>query len=99
VNSALATWPSHLQVGLVEFIHREAQLHERYASWLAEIVAGADELLAGFTIIAQRLSDDGHRGFVLAPGLGSEPDWTGLEIAARQFLTSVRATQAGERGK
>jgi SAM-dependent methyltransferase len=54
--------------------------------------------LAGFTIIAQRLSDDGHRGFVLAPGPCIEPDWTSLEIAATQFLTSVRATQAGKRG-
>lgn len=54
--------------------------------------------LTGFSIIAQRLSDDGHRGFVLAPGPRTEPDWVSLEIAATQFLTSVRATQAGERG-
>ena len=53
---------------------------------------------AGFTIIAQRLSDDGHRGFVLAPGPCIEPGWTSLEIAATQFLTSVPATQAGKRG-
>jgi SAM-dependent methyltransferase len=54
--------------------------------------------LTGFTIIAQRLSDDGHRGFVLAPGPYTEPDWNRLEITATQFLTSVRATQAGTRG-
>jgi len=54
--------------------------------------------LTGFTIIAQRLSDDGHREFVLAPGPYTEPDWNRVEIAATQFLTSVRATQAGTRG-
>lgn len=52
--------------------------------------------LTGFTIIAQRLSDDGHRGFVLAPGPCTEPNWNRLEIAAAQFLTNVRATQTGE---
>ncbi|HJT04815.1 MAG TPA: class I SAM-dependent methyltransferase [Pseudonocardiaceae bacterium] len=55
--------------------------------------------LTGFTIIAQRLSDDGHRGFVLAPGSCTEPDWVGLEIAAAQFLASVRSTRAAEGGR
>lgn len=54
--------------------------------------------IAGFTIIAQRLSDDGHRGFVLAPGPCAEPDWISLEIAAAQFLASVRDTRTGGRG-
>jgi SAM-dependent methyltransferase len=52
--------------------------------------------LAGFTIIAQRLSDDGHRGFVLAPGPCTEPDWPSLELAAAQFLSNVGALRAGE---
>ena len=30
---------------------------------------------AGFEIVAERLSDDGHRGFVLAPAEPREPDW------------------------
>lgn len=51
--------------------------------------------LAGFTIVAQRLSDDGHRGFVLAPGACTEPDWIGLEIAAAQLLHRIRDIRAG----
>jgi SAM-dependent methyltransferase len=45
--------------------------------------------LAGFTIIAQRLSDDGHRGFMLTPGPPTEPDWPTLKIAAAEFLSKV----------
>ncbi len=45
--------------------------------------------LTGFTIVAERLSDDGHRGFVLAPGSCAEPDWPALEATAARFLTSV----------
>lgn len=32
--------------------------------------------LAGYTLLAERQSADGHRGFVLAPGAPSEPDWS-----------------------
>lgn len=46
--------------------------------------------LTGFTIVAERLSDDGHRGFVLAPGPCAEPDWAALEASAAQFLARVR---------
>lgn len=42
--------------------------------------------LAGFTIVAERLTDDGHRGFALAPGPSAEPDWPALEITAARFL-------------
>jgi SAM-dependent methyltransferase len=45
--------------------------------------------LAGFTIVAERLSDDGHRGFVLAPGPCAEPDWPALKATAARFLCSV----------
>ncbi|MGH3935721.1 MAG: methyltransferase domain-containing protein [Pseudonocardiaceae bacterium] len=45
--------------------------------------------LTGFTIVAERLSDDGHRGFLLAPGLCTEPDWTTLKITATRFLARV----------
>jgi SAM-dependent methyltransferase len=54
--------------------------------------------LAGFTIVAERLTDDGHRGFVLAPGAGSEPDWPALEATAAQFLSSISTLRAGEFG-
>jgi SAM-dependent methyltransferase len=45
--------------------------------------------LTGFTIIAQRLSNDGHRGFMLTPGPPTEPDWPTLKIAAAEFLSKV----------
>ena len=45
--------------------------------------------LTGFTIVAERLSDDGHRGFVLAPGPRTEPDWPALEVTAARFLARV----------
>jgi hypothetical protein len=45
--------------------------------------------LTGFTIVAERLSDDGHRGFVLAPGPRAEPDWPALKVTAARFLNSV----------
>ena len=45
--------------------------------------------LTGFTIVAERLSDDGHRGFVLAPGPRTQPDWATLEFIAGRFLASV----------
>lgn len=51
--------------------------------------------LAGFTVIAQRLSDDGHRGFVLAPGPGTEPDWPSLELNAAQFLRNIWTSASG----
>jgi 2-polyprenyl-3-methyl-5-hydroxy-6-metoxy-1,4-benzoquinol methylase len=45
--------------------------------------------LTGFTIVAERLTDDGHRGFVLTPGPCAEPDWPALEASAAQFLAQV----------
>ncbi|MEO6120876.1 MAG: methyltransferase domain-containing protein [Acidimicrobiales bacterium] len=44
---------------------------------------------SGFTVVAERLSEDGHRGFVLAPGQPTEPDWPALGIAAASFIRSV----------
>lgn len=51
--------------------------------------------LAGFTVIAQRLSNDGHRGFVLSPGMCSEPDWPTLELVAAQFLSKIWTSASG----
>lgn len=58
--------------------------------YLTRPTAVAYFTLAGFTIIAERLSDDGHRGFVLAPGSRAEPDWAALQATAAQFLARVR---------
>jgi len=43
--------------------------------------------LTGYAIVAERLSDDGHRGFLLAPGPRAEPDWAALELEAGRLLS------------
>jgi SAM-dependent methyltransferase len=57
--------------------------------YLRRPTAAALFALTGFTIVAERVTDDGHRGFVLAPGPYAEPDWTALEATAARFLTDV----------
>jgi 2-polyprenyl-3-methyl-5-hydroxy-6-metoxy-1,4-benzoquinol methylase len=57
--------------------------------YLTRTTAIALFALTGFTIVAERLSDDGHRGFVLAPGSPAEPDWPALEATAARFLASI----------
>lgn len=52
--------------------------------------------LAGFTIVAERVTDDGHRGFLLAARGSAEPDWLALEITAAQFLSTLSALRGGE---
>jgi hypothetical protein len=44
---------------------------------------------AGLEVAAERLSDDGHWGFVLAPGEPREPDWAALGKAADASLDEV----------
>lgn len=51
--------------------------------------------LAGYAVVAERLSDDGHRGFLLAPGERHQPDWTELESSAGELLDEVWARRAG----
>lgn len=59
--------------------------------YLTRATASAFFALAGFTIVAGRLTEDGHRGFVLAPGQPTEPDWADLAARARGFLGDVDA--------
>jgi SAM-dependent methyltransferase len=42
--------------------------------------------VAGYTVLAERASADGHRGFVLAPAESREPDWHALAAGAARFL-------------
>jgi SAM-dependent methyltransferase len=44
---------------------------------------------AGFDVVAERLSDDGHWGFLLAPSTPHEPDWPALKSSADAFLAEV----------
>ena len=48
----------------------------------------------GLAPVAERLSDDGHWGFVLAPTEPAEPDWAGLKADADRHLTAVRTLRA-----
>jgi SAM-dependent methyltransferase len=77
-------------------IERVVKIDHPY--YLTRPTAAALFTRAGFTIVAERLTDDGHRGFVLAPGPDAEPDWPALEATAARFLRSVSALGA-PRGK
>lgn len=59
--------------------------------YLTGATATAFFALAGYTVVAGRLTDDGHRGFLLAPGHPGEPDWSSLEARALAFLGDVQA--------
>ncbi len=56
--------------------------------YLAGPTAAAFFALAGYAIVAERLSGDGHRGFLLAPGPRNEPDWAALAAGAAKLLAS-----------
>jgi SAM-dependent methyltransferase len=78
-------------------IERVVKIDHPY--YLTRPTAAALFALAGFTIVAEQLTDDGHRGFVLAPGSSAEPNWLALEVTAARFLSSVWALRAGELGQ
>jgi len=70
-------------------IERVVKIDHPY--YLARATAAAFFAMAGYTVVAERLSGDGHRGFLLAAGPFSEPDWTSLEERAGGFLTGRNA--------
>jgi SAM-dependent methyltransferase len=43
----------------------------------------------GLDIVAERLSDDGHWGFLLAPGIPREPNWEALRRAVDTELAEI----------
>ena len=57
--------------------------------YLTRATAGAYFESVGLSIVAERMADDGHWGFVLKAGGPREPDWAQLGIAARAFLADV----------
>jgi len=57
--------------------------------YLTHATASALLTRAGFTIVAERFSDDGHLGFVLAPAEPAEPDWPQLEAGASALLDEI----------
>jgi SAM-dependent methyltransferase len=68
-------------------IERAVKIDHPY--YLTRPTAAAFFTLSGFTIVAERLTDDGHRGFVLARGPVGEPDWPALRASAAQFIATV----------
>lgn len=50
--------------------------------------------LTGFEVAAERMSHDGHWGFVLAPGEEREPDWAALGAHADGLLAELWALRA-----
>jgi len=83
----------------VDFVLRRTGSIERavkvdHPYYLTRPTAAAFFALSGYTIVAERLSDDGHRGFLLAPGPYTEPDWPALEASADELLARVWALQA-----
>ncbi|MFY9805965.1 MAG: methyltransferase domain-containing protein [Pseudonocardiaceae bacterium] len=68
-------------------IRRAVKIDHPY--YLTRPTAAALFTLTGFTIVAERLTDDGHRGFVLARGPIGEPNWPALQASAAQFVATV----------
>ena len=58
--------------------------------YLTKDTAKAFFLRAGYEPVAERLSGDGHWGFVLAPGEPRDPDWDELGTAAEATLAELR---------
>jgi uncharacterized protein len=69
---------------LVYAFRREAEHHERYAAWLARMVAGADELALHDTVLA------GVARVVTNPKIFADP---APLIVALDFLARIRAAR------
>ncbi len=68
-------------------IQRAVKIDHPY--YLTRPTAAALFTLTGFTIVAERITDDGHRGFVLARGPVGEPNWPELQASAARFVANV----------
>jgi SAM-dependent methyltransferase len=58
--------------------------------YLTRDTARAFFLRSGFEPVAERLSADGHWGFLLVPGEPREPDWDALAAATGETLAELR---------
>lgn len=57
--------------------------------YLTRVTAEAFFSAAGFRVLAERLSHDGHWGFVLAPGTSAEADPAALRAHAERLLREI----------
>jgi SAM-dependent methyltransferase len=74
-------------VGRTGDIERAVKIDHPY--YLTRSTAAALFALTGFSIVAERFTEDGHRGFVLARGPAGEPNWPALAASAAQFVANV----------
>jgi SAM-dependent methyltransferase len=74
-------------VGRTGDIERAVKIDHPY--YLTRPTAAALFALTGFSIVAERLTEDGHRGFVLARSPAGEPNWPALAASAAQFVANV----------
>ena len=83
----------------VEFMARrrgavEGAVKVDHPYYLTRATALAFVARFGFEVVSERMSDDGHWGFLLAPGVEREPDWGELESRAASFLELCRRLRA-----
>ena len=50
--------------------------------------------MSGLSVVSERMSGDGHWGFVLAPAEPREPDWEALRPSADRLLDDAWALRA-----
>jgi SAM-dependent methyltransferase len=78
-----------LEYALVAKERIEGAVKVDHPYYLTRATAAAFFAQAGFDVVAERLSDDGHWGFLLAPGTPSAPDFDALGAAADRLLGDV----------
>jgi Methyltransferase domain len=69
-------------------VEKAAKIDHPY--YLTHGTAGAFFLQAGYVPVADRLSDDGHWGFLLRPSDPCEPDWDALGRHAAAMIEELR---------
>lgn len=84
----------------VEFMARrrgsvEGAVKVDHPYYLTRETARAYFTLSGLAVVAERMSHDGHWGFLLATGEPAEPDWEALRERADRLLGTLWQLRAG----
>jgi SAM-dependent methyltransferase len=83
---------------LAAVLQRHARIEEAvkidHPFYLTAPTARAFFARAGLEVVAERATDDGHLGFLLAPGAPREPDWAQLADSADALIALVHDGQA-----
>lgn len=83
-----------VELALVRAGSIEAAVKIDHPYYLTGPTAAAFFAVAGYRIVVTRVTDDGHRGFLLAPDRPTEPDWADVEARAVRFLGDLGARRA-----